>query len=359
MATNQQQISEVIMQSKRVWVRFSVVVALVSALVLVSSVAAQGTATVRVDPATVTVAPGQAFTLSIKVDNVTNLSAFEIHLAFDPAILQVTQAANGGLVSADFVAQNTADNNGGTLDYAVAQINKPAVNGSGTLVTINFTAKAAGTSQIAFRATPAAPTGVILADPNGMAIAVTLQPGTVTVSGPTQPTNTPTPTVTPGGPTATPTPTRTPGPTPTPVTGTPGPYPILGNHTVQSGESLYCIGRAYGISPWAIASQNSIPWPYTIYAGKVLAIPNAPWVNIPSGPICIRQFGTGPVPTPVPGTPVPTPVPGSCRAFYTIVWGDTLYSIAYRYNANVYTLAARNNIYNINLIYAGITLCIP
>ena len=343
------------MQNKSVVVRLSIIAALISALVLASSAAAQGSATVRVDPATVTVAPGQAFTLSIKVDNVTNLSAFEIHLAFDPAILQVAQAANGGLVSADFIAQNTADNNGGTIDYAVAQINKPAVNGNGTLMTINFTAKAAGTSQITFRGTPAAPAGVILADPNGLAIAATLQTGAVTVSGQTQPTNTPTPTVTPGGPTATRTPTPLPGVTPTPVS-----YQILGNHTVQSGESLYCIGRAYGISPWAIATQNSIPWPYTIYAGKVLAIPNVPWLNIPSGPICIRQFGTGPGPTPTPVTPVPTATPSSnCRAFYTIVWGDTLYRIAHRYNVDVYTLAARNNIYNLNLIYAGITLCIP
>jgi len=347
--------SEVIMQNKSVVVRLSIIVALISALVLATSVAAQGGTTVRVDPAAVTVAPGQAFSISIKVDNVSNLAGFEVHLAFDSAVLQVVQATNGGFVSADTIIQNIADNSTGTIDYAVAQIAKPTVNGSGTLVTINFTAKAAGTSQIAFHPVPAAPAGALLSDPNGIAIAITLQPGTVTVSGPAQPTNTPTPTITPGGPTPTNTPTPLPGVTPTPVS-----YQILGNHTVQSGESLYCIGRAYGISPWAIASQNSILWPYTLYAGTVLAIPNVPWLNIPSGPICLQQFGAGPVSTPVPVTPWPTPVPsGSCRAYYTIVWGDTLYGIAHRYSVRTYRLAARNNIYNINLIYPGVTLCIP
>ena len=157
-------------------------------------------------------------------------------------------------------------------------------------------------------------------------------------------------------PAATPTPI-VPAPTPTPVS-----YPILGNHTVRAGESLYCIGRAYGVSPWAIAQQNSIPWPYTIFIGRVLRIPNVPWFNIPPGPICVRQFGTGPTPTPAPTVtpgPTPTPGPGGCRAIYTIQFGDTLLGISRKFNVNVYTLAAVNHIFNLNLIYAGSTLCIP
>jgi LysM repeat protein len=56
---------------------------------------------------------------------------------------------------------------------------------------------------------------------------------------------------------------------------------------------------------------------------------------------------------------VPTITPGACRAQYTVVAGDTLSSIARRYNVTVYMLAVRNNIYNINLIFAGQVLCIP
>jgi LysM repeat protein len=72
------------------------------------------------------------------------------------------------------------------------------------------------------------------------------------------------------------------------VTGTLSPY--LGTHTVQSGESLYSIGRAYGVDPVAIANENGIPHPYTIYRGDVLDIPPVRWSSIPSGPIAAQQF---------------------------------------------------------------------
>ena len=67
-----------------------------------------------------------------------------------------------------------------------------------------------------------------------------------------------------------------------PASQTPAPPP-LGTHTVQQGEWLYCIGRAYQVSPWAIASANYIPWPYWVYPGQVLTIPATPWYNIPAG----------------------------------------------------------------------------
>ncbi|HZY43168.1 MAG TPA: LysM peptidoglycan-binding domain-containing protein [Anaerolineae bacterium] len=144
---------------------------------------------------------------------------------------------------------------------------------------------------------------------------------------------------------------------PTPAPGN------LGVHTVRAGESLYCIGRAYGISPWAIASTNGVPWPYTIFVGQALNIPNVPWLNIPAGPICVKQFGGGvPVPTPaptsVPATPGPTPVPGTCVQSYLILPGDTLFGISIRFGVDIPTLAARNHIANINLIFAYTTICI-
>ncbi|MDB1089067.1 LysM peptidoglycan-binding domain-containing protein [Streptomyces sp. ACA25] len=44
-------------------------------------------------------------------------------------------------------------------------------------------------------------------------------------------------------------------------------------HTVRSGETLYSIGRQYGV-PWqSIASANNIRAPYTIYVGQILVIP--------------------------------------------------------------------------------------
>ncbi|MGH6960881.1 MAG: LysM peptidoglycan-binding domain-containing protein, partial [Dongiaceae bacterium] len=65
---------------------------------------------------------------------------------------------------------------------------------------------------------------------------------------------------------------------------------LLGYHTARPGETLYCIGRAYGVQPWAIAAQNGIGQANVLYAGQALAIPNAPWINMPAGPTRARQF---------------------------------------------------------------------
>lgn len=44
---------------------------------------------------------------------------------------------------------------------------------------------------------------------------------------------------------------------------------------------------------------------------------------------------------------------------YVVQWGDTMYSIAVRFNTTVQAIAQANNISNPNLIYAGQTLTIP
>jgi LysM repeat protein len=72
------------------------------------------------------------------------------------------------------------------------------------------------------------------------------------------------------------------------LTGTISPF--LGSHTVASGESLYQIGRAYGVDPEAIAKENGIKKPFTIYKGDVLRIPPVRWTSIPSGPTAKQQF---------------------------------------------------------------------
>jgi LysM repeat protein len=136
---------------------------------------------------------------------------------------------------------------------------------------------------------------------------------------------------------------------------------------VQPGQTLYCIGRYYKVSPWAIASVNRIPWPYFIYPGQVLAIPNAPWYNIPPGPVCYPGVPnvtptppSGPTPTPPPGiTPTP-PRPPVCRYYHHVLWGQTLSGIAWYYGTTIQAIMYANpSITNPNLIYAGSTLCIP
>jgi len=44
-------------------------------------------------------------------------------------------------------------------------------------------------------------------------------------------------------------------------------------HRVAWGETLFSIGRRYNVSPWAIASANGLANPSRIYAGQWLKIP--------------------------------------------------------------------------------------
>jgi LysM repeat protein len=170
-------------------------------------------------------------------------------------------------------------------------------------------------------------------------------------------TSTPMPVVT-----ATPFPTYVPPPPPPPPV-----YTIIAYWSVQPGQTLYCIGRYYQVSPWAIASVNYIRWPYYIYPGQVLAIPYAPWYNIPPGPVCYPGVPNvtptpppGATPTPSPGaTPTP-PAPPVCRYYHYVQWGQTLSGIAWYYGTTIQAIMYVNpSIINPNLIYAGSTLCIP
>ncbi|CAG0928133.1 hypothetical protein TFLX_00758 [Thermoflexales bacterium] len=155
-------------------------------------------------------------------------------------------------------------------------------------------------------------------------------------------------------------------PTLVPPTLPPPVYTIIAYWTVQPGQTLYCIGRYYKVSPWAIASANRIPWPYYLYLGQVIAIPNVPWYNIPPGPVCYpgtpNITPTPPgiqTPTPPPAN-TPTPVPGACRYRHLVQWGQTLSGIAWYYRTTIQAILYANpSIINPNLIYAGSTLCIP
>ncbi len=172
--------------------------------------------------------------------------------------------------------------------------------------------------------------------------------------------------------------TNTPIPpaTPTPIIYPPPPpppppvyyYNIIAYWTVQPGQTLYCIARYYRVSPWAIAYVNYIRWPYWVYSGQVLAIPNAPWYNISPGPVCYPGVPYVP-PTPPPYvtptlapyvTPTPIPPYSGCRYYHYVQWGQTLSGIAWYYGTTIWAIMYANPfITNPNLIYAGTTLCIP
>jgi hypothetical protein len=118
---------------------------------------------------------------SVTVADIADLIAFEVHLSFDTNALEVIELDDGGFIAADFVVQKTFDNAVGTIDYAVAQIDHPPANGSGTLFEIVFRAKAQGKSSIRFRETQASPSGALFSDSHGLAIQVSLINGSVNI----------------------------------------------------------------------------------------------------------------------------------------------------------------------------------
>ncbi|MGC9399364.1 MAG: LysM peptidoglycan-binding domain-containing protein [Anaerolineae bacterium] len=132
---------------------------------------------------------------------------------------------------------------------------------------------------------------------------------------------------------------------------------ILGTHTVQSGETLYCIGRAYGVDPWAIAQQNGILYANLIYPGTILQIPNVP-ATLPDGPICERQFDGEPDGE-QPEVIRCGPEECLCEAQHVVKTGETLMTLAIHYDVPMWELARCNCIYNLNYIRIGDTLCIP
>jgi LysM repeat protein len=145
--------------------------------------------------------------------------------------------------------------------------------------------------------------------------------------------------------------------TPVMAAPNPGSWEILGTHIVKSGETLYCIARAYGVAPWAIAQQNGILNANLIYPGAILQIPNVS-ATLPDGPTCDKQFDVDPdgeQPEVVQcGEDICT-----CDSQHVVKTGETLTTLAIHYNVPMWELAHCNCIYNLNYIQIGMELCIP
>jgi hypothetical protein len=184
---------------------------------------------------------GQDLVVEIYIQDVVDLYGADVQLSFDTAIAQVVDADSNlpgvqiqplaTFMVPGFVIKKEANNSAGTIWYAATQINpSPPVSGSGPLARITFRAVAPGAFTLAI-------TSAQLSKAGGIPIPVTAVNCSVTFTGGTPATNTPTPTAT-QTPTSTPTATRTWTPTPTPTatrtwtptptatpTGTPSPTP--------------------------------------------------------------------------------------------------------------------------------------
>lgn len=149
-------------------------------------------------------------------------------------------------------------------------------------------------------------------------------------------------TATAGGPIYTPTqqPTFLPGPGIPTATFAPVPGGSC-TYVVAAGENLFRISMKYNMTPQELATANGIPNMNIIMVGQTLTIPNC------------GSTGTTP---PIGATAAP---PIGSGTTYTVVQGDTLFSISLRYGVPVTSIAAANGISNINLIVVNQQLVIP
>ncbi|MCA9904482.1 MAG: LysM peptidoglycan-binding domain-containing protein [Anaerolineae bacterium] len=98
-------------------------------------------------------------------------------------------------------------------------------------------------------------------------------------------------------------------------------------YVVQPNDSLTALAARYGVTIDALASANNITVTTRLYVGQSLVIPvSAPSTNTGS---------------------------------YTVQRGDTLASIAQRFNTTTQNLMIANGIANVNRIYAGQVLRVP
>ncbi len=164
-------------------------------------------------PALQAVSIGGQVTVTLRVDNVTNLNGYQANLQFDPALVQVVDADSvmpgvqvqvlNTFLQPDMLLTNSVNNTAGTIMCTVMQMAPTSpVSGSGDLLSITFQGLANGTSDIAF-------VTLNLFDGSGNPIATSLVPAQIQVGTSAA---TPTPT------SPSPTPTATPSPTPMSLT---------------------------------------------------------------------------------------------------------------------------------------------
>ncbi|MHB1167228.1 MAG: LysM peptidoglycan-binding domain-containing protein [Carboxydocellales bacterium] len=157
-------------------------------------------------------------------------------------------------------------------------------------------------------------------------------------------------------------------------------------YTIQPGDSYFGLARRFNTTVAALTSANPGVNPQNLQVGQQVCIPVPPTGGVcPGGFLYIirsgdtyfsisRRFGIV-VPALIAANPgvdpnrlfigqticVPATVPATCPGgvTYVIVAGDTLYSIARRYNISIEALFAANPGINPQALRIGQVICLP
>ena len=96
---------------------------------------------------------GDTFTLEIKAEDIYNLAGWQFDIAYDRTVLEAIEVNEGDFLKtgggATFFQKGTIDNRLGKIrGLSAARISEDGVSGTGTLLSVTFTAKAAGQTQL-------------------------------------------------------------------------------------------------------------------------------------------------------------------------------------------------------------------
>lgn len=121
--------------------------------------------------------------------------------------------------------------------------------------------------------------------------------------------------------------------------------PEVKGYVVQSGDTLSFIALRHGVSLWDLIRENGLANTSFIYPGQTLRLP-----KVDAGAEeTISEVSPETTPEPLSEPPEPPVTPDT----YTVRSGDTLYSIARRFETTAGALARLNGISNPSAIYAG------
>jgi len=124
-------------------------------------------------------------------------------------------------------------------------------------------------------------------------------------------------------------------------------------HVVKTGENLYRIALQYGLSVDQVAQANGITDYSRVYVGQVLVIPA-------QNAAATTAVVTMPTPTAVITTETTNVTTAAAStSTYVVARGDTIKTIAAKFNVTWQSIVSANNLTNPNLIYPGQQLVIP
>ena len=100
-----------------------------------------------------TIHAGDTFILDLSIENVFDLAGWQFDIAFDPAVLEAIEVNEGDFLKAQggttFFQSGTIDNTAGKITgLSATRLNEDGITGTGTLLSVTFSAKGGGETQL-------------------------------------------------------------------------------------------------------------------------------------------------------------------------------------------------------------------